>query len=83
MLGRLFNYICRLQSRLHILKIHSRKMNLMRGIDLRKIASQMNGSSGAESKVCDFNGSLSTFYLFSDYVGVADQVHTWFGKSTW
>ena len=21
--------------------------------------------------------------LFSDYVGVADQVHTWFGKSTW
>ncbi|KAF4690344.1 26S protease regulatory subunit 8, variant 2 [Perkinsus olseni] len=33
-----------------ILKIHSRKMNLMRGINLRKIAAQMNGASGAESK---------------------------------
>lgn len=40
-------------ARLEILKIHSRKMNLMRGINLRKIASQMGGASGAESKaVC-------------------------------
>ena len=40
-------------ARLEILKIHSKKMNLMRGIDLRKVASQMNGASGAESKsVC-------------------------------
>ena len=40
-------------ARLEILKIHSKKMNLMRGIDLRKIAAQMNGASGAESKsVC-------------------------------
>lgn len=41
-----------LQSRFDILKIHSRKMNLMRGIDLKKIAEKMNGASGAELKVC-------------------------------
>lgn len=42
-----------LDARLHILKIHSRKMNLMRGIDLKKIAKQMEGASGADSKnVC-------------------------------
>ena len=40
-----------LQSRFDILKIHSRKMNLMRGIDLKKIAGKMNGASGAELKV--------------------------------
>lgn len=40
-----------LQSRFDILKIHSRKMNLMRGIDLKKIAEKMNGASGAELKV--------------------------------
>ena len=28
-------------SRLHILSIHSRKMNLMRGINLKKIAEQL------------------------------------------
>jgi len=40
-------------SRLHILKIHSRKMNLTRGINLRKIAELMPGASGAELKgVC-------------------------------
>lgn len=38
-------------SRLDILKIHSRRMNLMRGIDLKKIADKMTGSSGAELKV--------------------------------
>ena len=37
-------------SRVDILKIHSRKMNLVRGIDLKKIASKMGGASGAESK---------------------------------
>ena len=36
---------------MHILKIHSRKMNLMRGINLKKIAAQLQGSSGAECKV--------------------------------
>uniref|UniRef100_A0A7S1XH32 AAA+ ATPase domain-containing protein n=1 Tax=Erythrolobus australicus TaxID=1077150 RepID=A0A7S1XH32_9RHOD len=40
-------------ARLDILKIHSRKMNLMRGIDLAKISAAMGGASGAESKaVC-------------------------------
>ncbi|KAF5816981.1 putative proteasome endopeptidase complex [Helianthus annuus] len=39
------------QSRFDILKIYSRKMNLMRGIDLKKIAEKMNGASGAELKV--------------------------------
>ena len=40
-----------LQARVDILKIHSRKMNLTRGINLRKIAEKMTGASGAESKV--------------------------------
>lgn len=39
------------EARLDILKIHSRKMKLMRGIDLAKIAEQMVGASGAETKV--------------------------------
>jgi 26S proteasome regulatory subunit T6 len=38
-------------SRHDILKIHSRKMNLMRGIDLKTIADKMTGASGAELKV--------------------------------
>lgn len=43
-----------------ILKIHSRKMNLMRGIDLKKVATQMNGASGAESKaVCTEAGMFA------------------------
>ncbi|KAK9812356.1 hypothetical protein WJX73_004885 [Symbiochloris irregularis] len=39
-------------SRFDILKIHSRKMNLMRGINLKKIADKMTGASGAELKAC-------------------------------
>eukprot|EP00123_Amoebidium_parasiticum_P008156 comp18609_c0_seq1/m.20183 comp18609_c0_seq1/g.20183 ORF comp18609_c0_seq1/g.20183 comp18609_c0_seq1/m.20183 type:complete len:417 (-) comp18609_c0_seq1:477-1727(-) len=40
-------------ARLDILKIHSRKMNLTRGINLAKIAEMMPGASGAEVKgVC-------------------------------
>ncbi|KAJ3262607.1 26S protease regulatory subunit 8 [Boothiomyces macroporosus] len=40
-------------ARCDILKIHSRKMNLTRGIDLMKIAEKMGGASGAEVKgVC-------------------------------
>lgn len=35
-----------------ILKIHSRKMNLNKDIDLKKIAEKMPGASGAECKVC-------------------------------
>ncbi|KAJ2084113.1 26S proteasome regulatory subunit 8 [Coemansia sp. RSA 988] len=40
-------------ARTDILRIHSRKMNLTRGINLRKIAERMSGASGAEVKgVC-------------------------------
>ncbi|KAJ8431799.1 hypothetical protein Cgig2_027544 [Carnegiea gigantea] len=47
-------------SRFDILKIHSRKMNLMRGIDLRKIAEKINGASGAELKaVCTEAGMFA------------------------
>merc|ERR1712130_588615 len=47
-------------ARLHILKIHSRKMNLMRGINLRKIAIKMKGASGAEMKgVCTEAGMFA------------------------
>merc|ERR1719517_80308 len=47
-------------ARMEIVKIHSRKMNLMRGINLRKIAQQMNGASGAESKaVCTEAGMFA------------------------
>ncbi|XP_050946893.1 26S proteasome regulatory subunit 7 homolog [Cucumis melo] len=38
------------ESHFDILKIHSRKMNPMRGIDLKGIAEKMNGASGAEVK---------------------------------
>ena len=41
------------EARKEILKIHSRRMNLTRGINLEKIAAQLNGASGAEIKaVC-------------------------------
>merc|ERR1712178_80035 len=47
-------------SRLDILKIHSRKMNLTRGIDLKKISDMMNGASGAEVKaVCTESGMFA------------------------
>ena len=39
-------------ARVDILKIHSRKMNLTRGIDLKKIANMMTTGSGAELKGC-------------------------------
>ena len=48
------------EARHDILKIHSKKMNLMRGIDLKKIAAQMNGATGAESKaVCTEAGMFA------------------------
>ena len=47
-------------ARIDILKIHSRKMNLMRGIDLRKISKQMHGTNGAEGKpVCTEAGMFA------------------------
>merc|ERR1712048_768465 len=40
-------------ARVDILKIHSRRMNLMRGINMKKISDRMGGASGAEIKsVC-------------------------------
>jgi len=51
-----------MQSRCDILKIHSRRMNLMRGIDLKKIAGKMNGASGAELKV------LFSLYQYHSYL---------------
>lgn len=43
-----------------VLTIHSRKMNLTRGIDLRKIAKSMHEASGAETKaVCTEAGMFA------------------------
>lgn len=48
------------EARAEILKIHSRKMNLVRGIDLSKVAEKMTGCSGAESKaVCTEAGMFA------------------------
>jgi len=48
------------ESRETILKIHSRKMNLMRGIDLLTVATKLNGASGAECKaVCTEAGMFA------------------------
>merc|ERR1711935_815750 len=48
------------EARIDILKIHARKMNLMRGIDLRKIAKQMVTTNGAEAKaVCTEAGMFA------------------------
>merc|ERR1712054_531886 len=47
-------------ARVDILKIHSRKMNLMRGINFDKVADKMHGASGAESKaVCTEAGMFA------------------------
>ncbi|SCU90259.1 LANO_0D08130g1_1 [Lachancea nothofagi CBS 11611] len=47
-------------ARAEILRIHSRKMNLTRGINLRKIAEKMNGCSGADVKgVCTEAGMFA------------------------
>ena len=52
------------QARLDILKIHSRKMNLTRGINLRKIAEMMPGASGAEVKVSVAGGHTDRLLTF-------------------
>jgi len=47
-------------ARLQILKIHSRKMNLMRGINFKAVIHNMKGASGAESKaVCTEAGMFA------------------------
>lgn len=48
------------EARLEILKIHSRRMNLVRGIDLRVIAEKLPNASGAEAKgVCTEAGMFA------------------------
>ena len=48
------------QAREHILKIHSRRMNLMRGINLKSVAGKMPKCSGAECKaVCTEAGMFA------------------------
>ena len=47
-------------SRADILSIHSKRMNLVRGIELMKIAEKMNSASGAECKaVCTEAGMFA------------------------
>lgn len=47
-------------ARLEILKIHSRRMNLARGIDLRAVAEKLTSASGAEVKgVCTEAGMFA------------------------
>ena len=57
------------EARLDILKIHSRKMNLTRGINLRKIAEMMPGASGAEVKVNFIEIIISIILLLFIYLG--------------
>ena len=48
------------KSRADILAIHSRKMNLVRGINLLKVSEKMNNASGAECKgVCTEAGMFA------------------------
>jgi 26S proteasome regulatory subunit T6 len=48
------------QSRADIVGIHSRRMNLLRGIDLTKVAEKMNNASGAECKaICTEAGMFA------------------------
>ncbi|VDD91682.1 unnamed protein product [Enterobius vermicularis] len=49
------------KARADILKIHSRKMNLMRGINMRKIAEAIPGASGAEVG-CSTNSLRSMYF---------------------
>ena len=58
------------QARVDILKIHSRKMNLTRGINLRKVAEKMTGASGAESKGPGLTFLISCKCLVSHFLGL-------------
>ncbi|KAI1730669.1 ATPase family associated with various cellular activities (AAA) domain-containing protein [Ditylenchus destructor] len=52
------------KARADILKIHSRKMNLMRGINMKKIAEAIPGASGAEVKaVCTEAANLAVVWV--------------------
>lgn len=49
-----------LENRVSIMQIHSRRMNLLRNIDLKVVGEKMNGASGAECKaVCTEAGMFA------------------------
>ena len=68
------------EARATILKIHSRKMNLMRGIDLKTIAAKLVGASGAECRgVVQEAGMYAlrenrTYVSMDDYLLAAEKV---------
>jgi hypothetical protein len=62
------------EARLDILKIHSRKMNLTRGINLRKIAELMPGASGAEVKVKKNAIYYHHYYVTAQIVVLASSI---------
>lgn len=68
-------------SRLDILKIHSRKMNLTRGINLKKIAEMMQGASGAEMKGCCTEAGALQFQPCSGLLSYTAHLTAW-PKST-
>jgi 26S proteasome regulatory subunit T6 len=48
------------ENRMAIMKIHSRKMNLLRKSDLKTVSEKMSGASGAECKaVCEETGMFA------------------------
>jgi ATP-dependent 26S proteasome regulatory subunit len=69
-------------ARLEILKIHSRKMNLTRGINLRKIADTMPGASGAEIKVHSLPPAITTAHTHAHAHVIARTHHRTRGTNT-
>jgi len=74
-------------ARVDILKIHSRKMNLTRGIDLKTIGGSMNNASGAEIKaVCTEAGMYALrerrVHVTQDdfQMAVRESMFYWFDK---
>jgi SpoVK/Ycf46/Vps4 family AAA+-type ATPase len=66
------------ESRVDILKIHSRKMNLVRGIDMKKIATKMGGASGGGLYKLEF----SLPFIFLSYSLVPGLFNVLFGVRT-
>jgi SpoVK/Ycf46/Vps4 family AAA+-type ATPase len=56
------------EARLSILQIHSRRMNLMRGINLKKIAGMIPSSNGAECKAVCTEAGMFAIRAERDYV---------------
>ena len=61
-------------SRVHIIKIHSRKMNLMRGINLQEIGAKLQGASGAECKVC-VNSTVPMLHFAAEQPRLNERAH--------